>query len=253
MKSNIEGSIPLDRRCTMMKYDETGIWFIDKADGVLSHPNKESKKGKTARTILNAEYFFDEECYRWENSLGELQNIYLTHRLDSPTSGIMVTCDNYQVSVHLKKLFKERLVKKTYYALVRPRGRIKDGIWKDNLKESRENGRIRVSRGNGPEAVTRVFTERKSSGKYGLAMLRMEPLTGRTHQLRVQCALRGIPIIGDKSYGDFSYNRKLSRASKTDRLCLHAAEIEFELKTNNSNKQISSDSPLPRAMGKLMM
>ena len=62
-------------------------------------------------------------------------------------------------------------------------------------------------------------------------MLRMEPLTGRTHQLRVQCALRGIPIIGDKSYGDFSFNRKLSRASKTDRLCLHAAEIEFELKT----------------------
>jgi 23S rRNA-/tRNA-specific pseudouridylate synthase len=81
----------------------------------------------------------------------------------------------------------------------------------------------------------------------------MEPLTGRTHQLRVQCALRGIPIIGDKSYGDFSYNRKLSRASKTDRLCLHAAEIEFELKTNNSNRKISSDSPLPRAMGKLMM
>ena len=253
MNNNMEGTIPLDRRCTILKYEEAGIWFIDKAVGVLSHPNKESKKGKTARTILNAEYFFDEECYRWENSSGELQNIYLTHRLDSPTSGIMVACEDYQVSVHLKKLFKERLVKKTYYALVRPKGRIKDGIWKDNLKESRESGKIRVSRGNGPEAVTRVFTERKAFGKYGLAMLRMEPLTGRTHQLRVQCALRGIPIIGDKSYGDFSFNRKLSRASKTDRLCLHAAEIEFELKTEKINKQFFSDSPLPRAMGKLMV
>lgn len=249
----MDSAIPLDRRCTILKYDEAGIWFIDKAVGVLSHPNKESKSSNAARTILNAEYLFDEECYRWKNSFGELQNIYLTHRLDSPTSGIMVACEDYQVSVQLKKLFKERLVKKTYYALVRPKGRIKDGIWKDSLKESRESGKIRVSRGHGPEAVTRVFTERKASGKYGLAMLRMEPLTGRTHQLRVQCALRGIPIIGDKSYGDFSYNRKLSRASKTDRLCLHAAEIEFELKTENCKKHIYSDSPLPRAMGKLMV
>ena len=72
MKSNMESTIPLDRRCTILKYDEAGIWFIDKAVGVLSHPNKESKKGKTARTILNAEYFFDEECYRWENSSGRI-------------------------------------------------------------------------------------------------------------------------------------------------------------------------------------
>ena len=103
----MESSIPLDRRCTMLKYDEAGIWFIDKAEGVLSHPNKESKKGKGVRTILNAEYLFDEECYRWENSLGELQNIYLTHRLDSPTSGIMLACDDHQISVYLKKLFRK--------------------------------------------------------------------------------------------------------------------------------------------------
>ena len=69
-------------------------------------------------------------------------------------------------------------------------------------------------------------------------MLRLEPKTGRTHQLRVQCALRGMPIIGDKTYGDFNFNRKIARASKVDRLCLHAGEIEFSIKINNKKHKL---------------
>ena len=125
-------------------------------------------------------------------------------------------------------------------------------MWKDNLKENRANGRIRVTRGNGPVAITRVSVERFSCGKHGLAMLKMEPLTGRTHQLRVQCAIRGIPIIGDKSYGDFAYNRKIAKSTKTDRLCLHASEIQLQLENKGEIKKIFAESPLPRAMIKLL-
>ena len=104
-------------------------------------PIKKVKKVKFPEPFSMRNTFLMKNATGGKIHRGELQNIYLTHRLDSPTSGIMAACEDYQVSVHLKKLFKERLVKKTYYALVRPRGRIKDGIWKDNLKESRESGR----------------------------------------------------------------------------------------------------------------
>ena len=84
-------------------------------------------------------------------------------------------------------------------------------------------------------------------------MLRLEPITGRTHQLRVQCALRGLSIVGDKSYGDFTFNRKIARASKIDRLCLHAAEISLKYNYENQTFDFWADSPLPRSMGKLLV
>ena len=57
------------------------------------------------------------------------------------------------------------------------------------------------------------------------SLIQLEPLTGRTHQLRVQCAQHHFPILGDKTYGDFKCNRRL----RTERLFLHANSIEFVL------------------------
>ena len=248
----ILSSMPLDRRCSIINYYPLGIIAIDKATGIQIHPNKERKNGKPPRTLLNADYLFDDECYYWINNEGNKKRLYLTHRIDSPTSGIIIAAETKEISLKIKSLFKERKVKKTYYAIVRQRGKIDDGVWKDNLKENRANGRIRVTRGNGSVAITRVYAERFSCGKHGLAMLKMEPLTGRTHQLRVQCAIRGIPIIGDKSYGDFAYNRKIAKSTKTDRLCLHASEIQLQLENEGKIKKIFAESPLPRAMIKLL-
>jgi 23S rRNA pseudouridine955/2504/2580 synthase len=87
----------------------------------------------------------------------------------------------------------------------------------------------------------------------GLAIIRLQPQTGRTHQLRVQCALRGISIVGDKNYGDFTFNRKIARATKVDRLCLHAGEIEFKLVVDGVTINFFADSPIPRSMGKLVL
>ncbi len=250
--SNLD-ALPLDHRCNAILFQEPGIWAIEKATGVLSHPNRHINKEKNIRTLLNAEYHFDDECYRWNDVSGKTQKLYLTHRLDSPTSGVLIATNNKALAIQIKDLFYKREIEKTYYAIVRPKGNIKEGIWKDHLVEKRQNGNVRVTRGNGQVAVTNVSIERKKTGLYGLTMLRLRPKTGRTHQLRVQCALRGISIIGDKTYGDFTYNRKISKASKVDRLCLHAGEIEFELNSPAANLKFYADSPLPRSMGKLLL
>lgn len=64
----------------------------------------------------------------------------------------------------------------------------------------------------------------KFQGKGGaMALLELRPGTGRTHQLRIQCANRGLPIVGDRTYGDFTKNRN----SKVESLFLHAESIEL--------------------------
>ena len=182
-----------------------------------------------------------------------MQKLYLVHRLDSPTSGVILASSNLRIADMIKELFLNKEIRKTYFAIVRPKGGIKEGLWKDYLKERREDGKIRVWKGNGSLALTKVSVERKRGGMNGLAIIRLEPQTGRTHQLRVQCALRGISIVGDKNYGDFTFNRKIARATKVDRLCLHAGEIEFKLVVDGVTINFFADSPIPRSMGKLVL
>ena len=244
--------IPLDHHCSVLRFETPGIWALEKATGVLTHPNKESKKSTKQRTLLNADYMHEDECYHWTNSKGEIQRLFLIHRLDSPTSGIILAASSQELAEAIKSSFSRKEVKKTYYAIIKPNAQIKEGVWKDYLKEKREGGKIRVYRGKGQVALTKVSIERKKCGLYGLVMLRLEPLTGRTHQLRVQCALRGLPIVGDKNYGDFTFNRKIARASKVDRLTLHATEISLKFRFKNEDIDFFEDSALPRSMVKLM-
>ena len=245
-------TIPLDHHCSVIHYEPMGIRALEKAAGVLTHPNKEGGKSKRPRTLLNAEYLQEEECYIWRTEGGDIQKLYLVHRLDSPTSGVILATSNSKTANIIKELFLNKEVLKTYFAVVRPKGAIKEGMWKDYLKEKREDGKIRVWKGNGSLALTRAFIERKRGGMYGLAMIRLEPQTGRTHQLRVQCALRGISIVGDKSYGDFTFNRKIARATKIERLCLHAGEIKFKMEIEGKTIDFFADSPIPRSLGKLL-
>jgi len=61
-----------------------------------------------------------------------------------------------------------------------------------------------------------------------LSLLEIDLITGKTHQIRVQCASRHHPIVGDDVYGDFELNRKLRKALGIKRLCLHAARLEMK-------------------------
>lgn len=247
--------IPLDRNCQVISYEAYGLWAFEKAPGVLSHPNlKKGRQGnREARTLLNAPYLHEEEAYTWNNEQGEEKRVYLLHRLDSPTSGVILGCSSRKLAETIKESFANRKVAKTYHAIVIPsRKTFKNVEWKDNLIEKRDHGKIRVSRGNGPVAITKVSMEREKSGLYGLSLLKLTPQTGRTHQLRVQCSLRKIPILGDKNYGNFTMNRKFARASKIDRLCLHASKVELDIRVNGQVLNFTAEAPLPRAFGKLL-
>jgi 23S rRNA pseudouridine1911/1915/1917 synthase len=146
--------------------------------------------------------------------------IYLgiVHRLDRPVSGVLIWAKNPKAARRLSSQFEHRKVQKEYWAIV---SRSADGclpeplwtregiatleeIWTDWLTGAGTAGVVRAVPEGSPGArlaVTRISCQRALRLPEGCCWLRLWPETGRTHQLRVQAALRGLPILGDAVYG----------------------------------------------------
>jgi len=122
------------------------------------------------------------------------------HRLDKPSSGIVVFSTSIEGARLFTSLMRERKIGKTYLAVVE--GNVKsEEIWQDDLFRDKERKKTYVSHGDsggGKNAVTKV-TPLASDGNYTL--IKAEIATGRTHQIRAQAAFHGHPLAGDKKYG----------------------------------------------------
>ena len=128
------------------------------------------------------------------------------HRLDRAVSGVLLLAVTPRAARKLSRQFERREITKTYLALVAGESptAIDAGMteWRDMLVKVPDEPRARVAAADEPgarEAVTLVRT--LAHPLPGMLLLRLEPLTGRMHQLRVQAASRGLPIVGDRLYG----------------------------------------------------
>ena len=215
---------------------------IEKPAGVLSHPNR---SGSAKRCLLEAEYDPDSERYRFP--AGEL---YLLHRLDAPTSGVVVAATDPGVARAGQQAFAERRVRKQYAAAVKGAMRERSAVtWRDRLAVERRSGALRVRTGGDRHAETRA---RPRAGGGDVSLLTLEPRTGRPHQLRVQAAARGLPIVGDKTYGDFAFNRRVAQRSGHKRLFLHAESIEIDYELEGETYTARFAAPLPEAFEALI-
>jgi 23S rRNA pseudouridine1911/1915/1917 synthase len=140
----------------------------------------------------------------------------IVHRLDKDTSGLLIIARTSTAYTEFLRLFKEREIKKKYYAFV-------EGV-------PGESGFIDYAISRHPTLITRMthidpqgkpaMTDWKKIKAYGTkALLELSPLTGRTHQLRVHCAAIGYPIVGDSLYG--------KKSSEIKRQALHAYSLNF--------------------------
>jgi tRNA pseudouridine65 synthase len=208
------------------------IWVLDKPPGVLSHPNPPAKRA--ANALIDAEYDYERELYR-ARTPGEkgIRRIWLVHRLDRETSGLLICALTEDSAVSVKEALQHREVEKEYLALVLgiPGGRgggNGSGEWRDHLERSRREGRVEVEvvGGRTPNATT-AYKVVKRLPTSGLSLLALCPREGRTHQLRVQCARHGHPIAGDDRYGDFTANRHLRSEAGLKRMFLIAHKLAF--------------------------
>jgi len=169
----------------------------------------------------------------------QLRDLSLVHRLDRETSGCLVLAKRRSALRELHQKFRDGTVEKNYLALV-------IGDWQLGeqtvdaplLVEHRKNGeRHVVVSGAGKAAQTKMRLSR-TFGKYSL--LQCQPLTGRTHQIRVHALHLGHPVAGDERYGDAEANAA-ARKLGLKRLFLHAQSIAFP---DDSGNELHFTAPL---------
>ncbi len=206
-------------------YEDKDILTIEKPSGILVHPDKTSKE----KTILDL-------------FLKKYPKVEIVHRLDKETSGVMLLAKNKKAHEFLKKQFMERVVKKTYVAIVSGHVRLDRGVINKPIGRSpadfRRYSAGRGARGEMREAVTGYkVLKRFYISKNKFTYLELYPKTGRTHQIRVHMKYLNHPVVCDSLYNP---DNPCPKGIK--RMALHAKSIEFK---NLKGEIIKIESPLP--------
>jgi 23S rRNA pseudouridine1911/1915/1917 synthase len=166
----------------------------------------------------------------------------LHHRLDRDTSGLVLMTKKKMVNKAVSDLFKDRMIKKKYLALVANKNEIESSFEvKNHLgKKGKRQWRMQAVLSGGDYAHTK-FRKIAESGDF--ALLEAMPLTGRTHQIRVHLAELDLPIIGDTLYGD-------DTAKTFERLYLHAFQLAFDHPI--AKEKIRVEAKAPKAFSDLV-
>jgi 23S rRNA pseudouridine1911/1915/1917 synthase len=215
-------------------YEDPHIMVVDKPAGMLVHPTRGEKQGTLANALA---YHLNRTAVAGQAPLnqGPVVRPGLVHRLDRATSGLMVIAKQARAHAILTRHFHRRLVEKRYLALVHGR------LEQDELAINAPIGRDPqahpkwnvAAEGKPAETRLRVIERRDRS-----CLVELEPVTGRTNQLRIHCAHIGHAILGDEWYGCDSLKR----------LCLHAAHLSFHHPSGGDWMEFSS--PLPAEIKK---
>lgn len=203
-------------------YQDEDIVVLNKPNGLLSVPGREKKNWDSlALRILRV----------WPNAC-------VVHRLDMATSGIIVLAMRKSAQSHMGRQFQQKVIDKTYYA------RVEGIIYEDNGLidlpircdwENRPRQIVDFEQGKSSQTQWEVVKHEKQT-----TLVRLTPLTGRTHQLRVHMQQIGHPIVGDEFYAS-EFGKKIS----PHRLALHAASITLTHPT--TEKRITFNCPAPFA------
>jgi tRNA pseudouridine32 synthase / 23S rRNA pseudouridine746 synthase len=228
----------IDPRGTRVVLEGDGYVVIDKPPGVLSVPGKGEENQRSAVSWCRE---------RFPNATGPI----VVHRLDMDTSGLLVLALNASVQRALSMQFEARSVEKAYVAVVLGRVASMGGVVDLPMRADIEHRPMQiVDHRYGRSAVTRFAV---LGFEPDATWLRLEPITGRTHQLRVHCAARcvgglaslarggamldaddpGHPIMGDVLYGP------ADAPHSWPRLMLHASELAFDDPTTGRRVRVA--------------
>ena len=169
-------------------------------------------------------------------------NVYvgLLHRLDRPTSGVVLLATTSKAAGRLSDQFRTGTISKLYWAIVEGKPREQEGEWVDLLEKDAEQNRTGVvlEKSSLSKEARVAFRVLERSGRF--TKIELRPATGRSHQLRVQLARRGLPIVGDQKY---CATTQLKALDGRFRIALHARRLTFTHPT--LLEAISVDAPVP--------
>jgi 23S rRNA pseudouridine1911/1915/1917 synthase len=219
-------AIPLD-----VVFESADVLIVNKPPGMVVHPSA----GHSGGTLVHAALAHAPDL----RGVGGEERPGVVHRLDKDTSGLIVLAKDDAAHHWLQRQFHDRQVVKTYLAIVdgappTPTGRIEAPIGRD----PRRRKRMAVVPGHPGRPATTIFHIQEQFAEQ--CLLRLEPLTGRTHQVRVHLAFIGCPVTGDRVYGARRPALPVSRHQ------LHAWRLELVLPGEGLPRKF--EAPLPDDM-----
>jgi len=216
-KRLVPQDIPLD-----VVYEDSYLIGINKPSSLVVHPGPGHEKGTLANGLI----------YRYEKlpDLPDPERPGIVHRLDKGTSGIIVVARTDEIYLELKDQFKNREVKKEYLAIVDGHFDEKEGLIDAPVgRSAKDKTKMKVKMG-GKESRTQ-FSVIEEFENYTL--LRIKPVTGRTHQIRVHMDYINHRILGDSYYG----------GPPAERLMLHARRLTIRHPIEGT--ELTLEAPVP--------
>src|SRR5215469_2815373 len=208
-------------------YEAAELLAINKPAGLVCHP---SKNGAMSSLIGRVRLY-----------LGADSRPHLVNRLDRETSGVTLAAKTDVAARELRQLWESREVEKEYLAIVHEHIAKNDGVIDAPLGKD-ETSRVAIKdcvRPDGLPSETEIFVERRfEAGGAAFSLLRVQPRTGRKHQIRIHLAHVGHPIVGDKIYGgdedlylalvEGRLNEVQKRTLILPHQALHASAVRFK-------------------------
>ncbi len=217
-------------------YQDGDLAVINKPPGMSAHPAGPIRTG----TLVNALLHHLDDL----SGIGGVLRPGIVHRLDKPTSGILLVAKNDRAHHALAAQFAERSISKTYLAVVRGHPDPKEGIISQSIGRHPHDRKKFALDPKGKAAETHYEVQQFLEDH---AFLLLKPRTGRTHQLRVHLASFGHPIVGDTLYGYRLKSGVLSNVQSALRkyqgILLHAESIEFVHPTTCEKMTFSATPP----------
>lgn len=189
-------------------YENDSVVVINKPSGVLSHSNGGLRHEPSVASFIRTR--LDNDLMSGNDRAG------IVHRLDRATSGVMICAKNSTALTYLQRQFAKRSTQKTYLAVVEGELKQPTAIIEAPIMRNPKKPTTFKVHGSGKSAITK-YQVIDQTDKY--SYLRLEPLTGRTHQLRVHLQYLHHPIVGDWLYG----------GKQANRLMLHAESLRLKL------------------------
>lgn len=201
------------RRKLDILYEDDCIIVADKPSGLLTMST--GKEGEITAYSILTDYV---RSARGGRNTRDKGRIFIVHRLDRDTSGVIVFAKDEQTKHALQDDWNETILERKYIAAVEGTLEYDEGTVASYLKDNPKSMKVSSSwTDNGGKYSVTHFKVLRSSGQYSLVEFELE--TGRKNQIRVHASVIGNPVAGDRKYGSVS--------NPLHRLCLHASTLAF--------------------------
>ena len=232
--SSGRGNSQLSHPKLKIVYEDDDLIVVNKQPGLLTVATTPGSKETTVMSILRA----------YVKKQNARANIYVVHRLDRETSGLLVFARSEELQHYMREYWRQLVTERTYIALAEGVLEPREGKITTWLTEDKRNAVVYSSPvDDGGDIAITNYKVLRTNMSYSLVELHLE--TGRTNQIRVHLASKGCPVVGDRKYGHGN------ESSPIDRLCLHAKVLAFIHPV--TEKTVRFESPVPKEFNRVLL